>query len=221
MSHGWLIIWLTFAVSLDSFAAGTTYGIRRIRIPLWSTLIIASCSGAVIYVGLMVGTALSVLFSPLFTRFLGAVLFVLLGSWLVYQGEKIQKEKDEERIVQQSTFSLQPRAWTFRIKGLGLVVKVLKMPVAADIDNSGSISSAEAVLLGTALSLDAFGAGIGAALMGIPPLSTALLIALMSALFLKFGMWFGFSRSKNLQKNRFMVYLPGLILIALGIFRLI
>lgn len=220
MSHGWSIILLAFAVSLDSFAAGTTYGIRKIRIPLLSTLIIASCSGAIIYIGLMVGTGLSFLFSPLITRCLGAGLFVLLGSWLIYQGEKHQRAKDEERIVQQSESALRLKTWTFQIKRLGLVVKILKTPVVADIDNSGSISSAEAVLLGTALSLDAFGAGIGAAFMGIPPLSTVFLIALMSGLFLRFGMWFGFSQSKNL-KNRLMIYLPGLILIVLGLFRLI
>lgn len=220
MSLGWSIVLLAFAVSLDSFAAGTTYGIRKIRIPLLSTLIIASCSGAIIYIGLMAGTGLSFLFSPLFTRCLGAGLFVLLGSWLIYQGEKHQRAKDEERIIQQSESALRPKTWTFQIKRLGLVVKVLKTPVVADIDNSGSISSAEAVLLGTALSLDAFGAGIGAAFMGIPPLSTAFLIALMSGLFLRIGMWCGFSHSKN-PKNRLMIYLPGLILIVLGLFRLI
>lgn len=69
----------------------------------------------------------------------------------------------------------------------------------ADMDNSGSISSAEAFLLGTALSLDAFGAGIGAAMMGFPPVPTAFLIALMSALFLRLGMWIGFSCAKNLK----------------------
>ncbi|MGA8942603.1 MAG: sporulation membrane protein YtaF [Thermoactinomyces sp.] len=219
MPYGWSMILLAFAVSLDSFAAGTTYGIRRIRIPIMSVLIIASCSGAVIYAGLMAGTGLSGLLSPPIVRCLGAGLFVLLGCSLIYQGEKNQREKDDERIEKQGE-ALLPRTWTFQVKRLGLVVKILKTPAAADIDNSGSISSAEAVWLGTALSLDAFGAGIGAAFMGIPPLSTALLIALMSALFLKIGMWFGFSHSKNLN-NRLVIYLPGLILIAMGMIRLI
>ncbi|MBA4601632.1 sporulation membrane protein YtaF [Thermoactinomyces mirandus] len=220
MSHGWSIFWLAFAVSLDSFAAGTIYGIRKIRIPLLSILIIASCSGVVIYTGMMAGGGLSVLFSPMLTRAFGAGLFVFLGCVLIIQGEKNQRERDEEQIVRRSELTFEPITWIFQIKRLGLVVKVLKTPVVADIDNSGSISSAEAVLLGTALSLDAFGAGIGAAFMEIPSLPTALSIALMSAMFLRLGMYFGFSHSKNV-KNRFVNYLPGLILIVLGMLRLI
>ena len=219
MSHVWSIIGLAFAVSLDSFGVGTTYGLRKIRIPLLSTAIIAGCSGAVLYVGMWVGKLFSTLFSPVLTQGLGSVLLMALGLWVIFQGEKNLKETHEDEIRQQSQSCLETRTWTFQIKRLGLVVKVLKTPVMADIDNSGSISSAEALLLGTALSLDAFGAGIGAALVGIPPVPTAFSIALMSALFLWLGVWVGFLYAKSL-KNRFWAYIPGVILILLGMLRL-
>jgi putative sporulation protein YtaF len=218
MLHGWLIIALAFAVSLDSFGVGTTYGLRKIRIPLVSTVIIAGCSGAVLYMGMCMGKFFSALFSPVFTQALGAVLLIVLGLWIILQGEKNLKETNEDEIRSQSPSCLSIKTWTFQIKRLGLVVKVLKTPVMADMDNSGSISSAEAFLLGTALSLDAFGAGIGAAMMGFPPVPTAFSIALMSALFLRLGMWIGFSCAKNL-KNRFWAYMPGVILILLGMMR--
>lgn len=59
------------------------------------------------------------------------------------------------------------------------------------MDNSGSISAQEAMWLGIALSLDAFGAGLGAALLGFPTLWTALIIALFSGAFLSLGMKVG------------------------------
>ena len=43
--------------------------------------------------------------------------------------------------------------------------------MSADIDKSGVINGIEAVLLGFALSIDAFGAGIGAAILGFSPIS--------------------------------------------------
>jgi putative sporulation protein YtaF len=75
---------------------------------------------------------------------------------------------------------------------LGLVIQIWKTPLAADVDRSGSISSTEAVLLGAALSFDSFGAGLGAALIGLPPVPSVLMLVGMSAVFLSIGMFVGF-----------------------------
>ncbi|MDI5788515.1 hypothetical protein PO124_09275 [Bacillus licheniformis] len=54
------------------------------------------------------------------------------------------------------------------MKSLGIVIHILRKPTSADIDKSGIITGIEAFLLGFALSIDAFGAGIGAAALGFP-----------------------------------------------------
>jgi putative sporulation protein YtaF len=87
------------------------------------------------------------------------------------------------------------------------------------MDQSGTISAGEAFFLGTALSLDAFGAGIGAALVGFPPLLTAILIAAASGFFLWSGTRVGFWVS-GWRWIRHLSILPGVILIAMGIFKL-
>jgi putative sporulation protein YtaF len=94
----------------------------------------------------------------------------------------------------------------------------LKKPIAADLDNSGSINGIEAFILGIALSLDAFGAGFGAALLGYSPYALAIAVALMSSLFLSAGIQFGkvFSR---LSWMKMFSFVPGVLLIILGIFR--
>lgn len=106
------------------------------------------------------------------------------------------------------------------LKRLGLVIQILRTPQAADVDKSGIISASEAIMLGVALSLDAFGAGLGAAMIGIPALPTALTIALASAVFLVGGMRFGFRFSawKGMQA---LSFLPGLLLIMMGIMKLL
>ncbi|MNW63643.1 manganese efflux pump MntP [compost metagenome] len=88
------------------------------------------------------------------------------------------------------------------------------------MDASGSISSAEAMLLGIALSLDAFGAGLGAALLGFGPVSTSLMIALFSGTFLLLGMKTGLKLSGSYWMKH-AAALPALLLIAMGIMKLL
>ena len=107
------------------------------------------------------------------------------------------------------------------LRRLGLVICVLRAPQAADMDRSGTISSAEAVLLGFALSLDALGAGVGAAMMGLPALPASLIIAATSGVFLLAGLRFGRRFAARLGGAKAVSVLPGLLLIATGIARLI
>ena len=57
--------------------------------------------------------------------------------------------------------------FNWEIRSLGVVIHILKKPTRADFDRSGIITGLEALFLGVALSLDAFGAGIGAAMLVI------------------------------------------------------
>ena len=106
--------------------------------------------------------------------------------------------------------------------GIWAIVQFFWRPPSADgdRDQSGDISALEASLLGISLSLDALGAGIGAALVGYAALQTALLIAISSGLFiaigLKVGRWAG-----SMRFMRKMTVLPGFLLVALGILKLL
>jgi putative sporulation protein YtaF len=142
---------------------------------------------------------------------LGGVILLGIGIyslWQVFLPEKENIEKEPKNIV------------LFEIKSLGIVIHILKKPVIADMDKSGSITGWEAVLLGIALSLDAFGAGIGAALIDLSPLFTTLSIAIMSALFLWGGMASGlyFFSKTNWMKR--LSILPGVLLIIMGLLKM-
>jgi putative sporulation protein YtaF len=217
MWHGLSVIWLALAVSVDGFGAGTTFGMRKVRIPFFSIMIIASCSGAVIYMAMLLGKGIARLFSPALMHEFGAILFMALG--VIALGQAFRPQRDTgTRVVAQQSDSAQPTIWTFHLEKWGLVVQILKTPMAADMDASGTISGYEAVLLGAALSLDAFAAGLGAAFMGMSPLVVALVISLMSAACLRLGMWFGFMNAERAQ-FRWMGYVPGIFFIVLGLLR--
>ncbi|OIJ10966.1 sporulation membrane protein YtaF [Anaerobacillus arseniciselenatis] len=205
------LLLLALAVSLDSFGVGLTYGLRKMKLPLKSLLFIASCSAVSILIAMTIGNWIVSYLSPSVAESIGGVILIMIGAWALYQiyrpAKRDVKNKEDAVIL------------NFEIKILGVVIKILRKPMVADFDNSGTITGREAFFLGIALSLDAFGAGIGAALIGFSPLLMAISVAIMCALCVTLGMRSGyvFSDSRVLQKFSFI---PGLLLIILGVWRL-
>lgn len=260
LAHSATLLFLAFAVSLDGFGVGITYGLRKIRIPLPSVAIIAACSGAVILISMLVGSLIAHWLSPYGAKAVGAVILIGIGTWALIQFARNRKTEDNgdrvgdrERVgdgesegdghgsqLQQSGVDVTSSApssaigdkqvavseaeaavpmLTLELRVFGLIVQILRTPSVADVDRSGIITSGEALLLGFALSLDAFGAGIGAALVGFPAAPTAILIAIASGVVLWAGMRVGFLAAGMRWAQRLTV-LPGIILIVMGIFKL-
>ncbi|MFT4415134.1 sporulation membrane protein YtaF [Fredinandcohnia humi] len=211
MSQFASLILLAFAVSLDSFSVGFTYGIRKMQIPFRSILTIACCSAVILMASMGLGESIAVFLSPDMAEKIGGAVLVIIGAWVLYQffrpSPKAVTHNEEEKILVK-----------VEIKSLGLVINILKKPMVADFDKSGTITGLEAFMLGLALSLDAFGAGIGAALLGFSAWMMALLVAFMSSLFVFIGIKSGavFSRIKWIQKFSFF---PGVLLILIGIWK--
>jgi putative Mn2+ efflux pump MntP len=252
LHHFISLLALAFAVSLDGFGVGITYGLRRTKIPLLSIAIISLCSGLVIALSMQVGVLLSHVVTPGAASVVGAVILIVIGAWSLLQlilrrgkeREEAESAVSKERLLQENAAadpglaargrnqlmvlevqpsptdgSVERMVFTLELRKLGVVIQILRSPSKADIDNSGSISAQEAMWLGIALSLDAFGAGLGAALLGFPTLWTALVIALFSGAFLSLGMNVGlrFAAQRWMQK---LSILPALLLMIMGIFKL-
>ena len=120
----------------------------------------------------------------------------------------LKRDKNEEKFIM-----------NVEIRSLGIVIQILRKPTMADFDRSGTITGMEAVFLGVALSLDAFGAGVSAALLNYSVTFTTFLVCLLSFCFLFGGLKVGkvFGKYKWLKKYSF---LPGIMLIVLGIFKM-
>lgn len=213
MWTGLSLMVLAVALSLDSFGAGITYGLRHIRIPILSILIISLCSACMIVVSMLAGQWLSQWLPSWAANGLGAIIMIGIGCFALWNAVRKTENPGPTRspIGKRQIFSLELRTW-------GLMIQILRTPAAADVDRSGTISPIEAWMLGLALSLDAFGAGFGAALLGFSPWMTAAMIAGMSGLFLVMGMRLGF-RLVQWKGIRAAVYLPGMLLIGIGVSR--
>lgn len=203
------LLLLVIAVSLDGFGVGITYGIQKIKVPIIALLIIMLCSGIIVYTSMVIGDLLSIFITHEFAKIIGGSILILLGlfSFVNIIRSKLKKSRMDQPELVQATKMDHLRT-------------VITTPNNADLDRSGSISAGEAFLLGLALALDAFGAGIGASMLGYSPLLTAFLTACMSGFFLYFGMRLGIflSKSEKLQK---LTLLPPALLIGIGILNLL
>lgn len=227
---------LAFAVSLDGFGVGVMYGLRKIKIPLMSVAIISVCSGVIIFVSMQIGVLLLQFISPDYAKAAGAVILIGIGCWALVQMMRNKGEEESASSNLSSSDGGDPADQVafdrgtkstdsdktvlhIELKRLGLVIQILRTPSIADVDRSGTISASEATLLGVALSLDAFGAGIGAALLGFSPLLTSAVIALASGTFIWMGLRIGFLFS-GFRWMRRLTIIPGCVLILMGIMKL-
>jgi len=224
---------LAFAVSLDGFGVGVMYGLRKIRIPLLSVGIISLWSGIIIYVSMQIGVLMASFLSPEAARRVGAAILIGIGIWALYQmrqqktSEAAEAEGPAALAAEVEAAAREAAAAAQRMKEIvnielkrfGLVIQILRTPSIADVDRSGNISASEATLLGLALSMDAFGAGIGAALIGYEPVLTASVIALASGTFIATGLRVGLRFAEKSWMKKLSV-LPGCVLILMGMMKM-
>ncbi|MFP7169461.1 sporulation membrane protein YtaF [Terribacillus halophilus] len=211
---------LVVAVSLDGFGVGVTYGMRQIRISFLALMIIMLCTGVMVLTSMTIGSLLSDFIPSSAAGIFGSLILISIGLFSLYNGLVSKKSTfAEEDSITENKF--EEKEWKLEIKGLGLLITVLKKPHMADVDKSGTISAKESLLLGFALSLDAFGAGIGANMVSAyPPILTAASAAAMSGLFIFFGIKSGYILAKIKWMQR-LVLLPPCLLIALGLLKML
>ena len=212
MEHIASILLLALAISLDSCGVGMTYGIRKVQIPVRSILIIAGCSALSLAFGMLMGSLSEHLMAHDWTGKLGGFILLALGVWTL--SSYFKREEEHCPIMDERTL------FQMEIKSIGLVIHILKKPLSADFDQSGTITGLEAFFLGLALSLDGFGAGIGAGILHYPLFIQVVLCFGMSALLMSFGIKAGKYLKDSVLAKVFSV-IPGLVLIFLGITKII
>ncbi|GBF35455.1 membrane protein, putative [Desulfocucumis palustris] len=206
------LVLFALALNMDAFGTGVSYGVRKIKLPVTSVLIISMMSVAAITISMTAGNIISRAVSPAFAHRLGGVILLLIGLWVLIQSlteNRKQEFPDEEPVT----------VAQIRIKTLGLVIRVLREPHQADLDKSGTISTREALLLGAALAMDALGAGFAVSMLGFGVISTALMVGIGHLLLTYTGLHTGRSLG-NTAWGSHLAALPGCILITLGLLKL-
>lgn len=213
---------MAVALSLDGFGVGLAYGLRRIRIPMSSLIAIALCTVFAMGISMLFGSWVTLWLRFFPARLLGASILLTLGVFQLARAIWNRKRDIFPQavpamavVVQKSV--LEP-VFRFQLSFFGLVIQVLKTPDIADVDGSGGISLRESLLLGSALAMDAFASGIGAAMAGMT-LSVIGIVALTQIMMLRLGQQMAGKIPESWTDKA--EYLPGAVLILVGLGKLI
>lgn len=202
------VILLSIGVSIDALAAGTAYGLRNIRVPLLSLIVIG-----IITVLFTVGAMISAQFfrdaiNSTLAAGLGTALLLALGFWNImieYLSRITNKYgKHSEKLI----YSLGE-----------MIVDVMAQPEMADRDKSNSISCIEAISLGIALAMDNMIATFAACMLGNLPVYTPLIMAGAQMTLIIIGIQMATYCIPQNVKNG-LPYMPGVALIIIGLTRL-
>lgn len=210
------ILLLAISLSMDAFSVGLVYGLRQIKIPLPSKLIIATLSVIYTSSALFVGKKISRFVPFSFSKKLGVSIFVIIGIWIILQTflRNCQSNSEIETPTPKTLLKI-------GLKSLGITIHIFKNPIEFDLDSSGSIDPVESLLLGLGLSLDAIGVAVGSALLGFHSFFIPLAVGFFQWVSLSFGSYLGekFAVSSN-PNQKWLGLIPGILLLFLALLKI-
>lgn len=202
------IITFVLALCTDTFVASLAYGANQVQVS-WQKAVALNgiCSGC-LGIALGLGSLVLRLVPVELARTVGFVCLLFLGivKLLDYSIKKYIN----------SHCSLN-KNFRFSLSGLKIIINIYGDPMAADWDNSRSLSWKETVCLGAAMSIDSLVAGTMAAFMEIPPLFTVAVCFCMGMALMYAGLFAG--RRFIARENMDLSWLSGLLFIFLAFSR--
>lgn len=203
---------LAFSLSIDALGAGFTYGLKRIRIPLLSRLLFCLVSVCCSFLAATMGNLLATILPFWVGNLISILILCFLGMRML--AASFKEWKHPKAIPPPPTQG----HWVWN--ALGFTITIIRHPLKGDWNQSSVIDPLEAVFLGFALSLDAFGAGIGYGLYG-GALALALPVGFFQFLFLTLGQLSGIRLKQKAERlDALLSFLPGVLLLLLALMRL-
>ena len=197
------LLFLSIAANLDNLGVGVAYGVKRIKVPPLSNLIIAVIAFIFGCVSVFTGSWIGRFLNDTTANTIGAILIIGVGLWMM-RPKKLQFILERNPLRSETS----------------LIIKILHEPEVADSDHSALISWQESILLGVALSLNVCTNGISAGLWRLNAIYTALCMAIFSYITIAFGIILGLRYGSRWLGNK-ATFAAGILLILIGIRQLI
>lgn len=205
------VLLFVISASLDNLIVGIAYGIKKLKIPLSSNLIIAfiSCIGT--FISMLLGKFLGNFMSYRNSNIIGSSILIFIGLYFIIKSYK----RDNGNIsLEKKLLSNESKA-----EYSNQYEEILIKPEKADKDNSGNIDFKEALTLGLALALNNIGLGIGASITGLSISLTCSLTLIFSLTAIPLGFIIGKKFLSSILENKAEI-ISGIIIILLGVYEL-
>lgn len=192
---------IALASNLDNAGVGVAYGVRKIKIPVLAGTVIAFMGFLLTLIGGLFGQFISSWLSPLVCNYIGMVILVTIGFWVILQPllqEQMAKHPDKRN----------------------LLTRILQNPETADFNASKTVDFKESIVLGIALSINNLAGGFDAGITQISIWGTSILSGAFSLVCIGLCSLIGNKiAGEHLGKAASIV--AGLILIFIGVHQVI
>lgn len=212
--HIFSILLFVISASLDNLVVGIAYGIKKLKMPLLSNLLIALISCVGTFLSMLCGKLMVQLISSHKANIIGSVILISLGLFFILNSQrknKILNNKKTIKNLKQNKDKIEYYTNQYE--------QILSTPEKADMDNSGTIDLKEAITLGVALALNNIGLGIGASITGLNVTLTSFLTLAFSITTIPLGYILGKKFLSQFLENKSDI-ISGIIIILLGIYEL-
>lgn len=201
-----MAIWtmLLFAISsnVDNLTIAAAYRLHGLKIDWKANLLISIVTGCCTWLSMEAAhSAARYYLSETNAACLGAALLIAIGLWFIIDEFRRKHSHSRKNRTTRYMRYLEPYFWMRS-------------------DQEHTVNTREMFILALLLSINNLGSGIGASMMGIWPLGTAVLVSIFSLLSIFFGQKAG-SLPFTAHFSQIMPWLAGLILILLGIYEII
>ena len=203
------LIIIATAVSIDGFWGGFAFGLRKIKINFTSLLVISFWSVVLCGITMSLGHFLKDHISFALAKWISALLLFAIGAMALKEG-----------IIQRSKYIEKNQHSKVEKIGFKDLFRILDNPLLADVDGENDVKPGEGTLLGLAVAMDAAVAAFTVALAGYSPFTTPFLFGLTHFVLIGLGNFVALKQLIHYFAEKFAL-LPGVILIALGVLRLI
>lgn len=173
------VLLLGLAVSIDAFVAGIAYGLKSIKMPVRSLIVIGLITGICTGVAMALAYYLGSLLNTHLAVAAGSLMLITIGTWNILQEYIAKNSSNKDTKVANARLTVRMGR---------IVISIMADPETADMHHSHSISPSEAVLLGLALGIDNIVATFAAALIKPLPLYTPVIMAIIQILLIGLGM---------------------------------
>lgn len=190
------VLFMILSINLDALAVGFAYGIKNVRIPFLSALVISAFSVFYSAISLVAGSALATVLPPEFCTYAGALLLFIIGVFIIAGAFKESRKPNIRSHNKYGTII------NWGIKSLGITISVVRDPSICDFDSSCKIDARESVYLSLALSADAIGVGLGSSLTGITHPFIPILVGLSQIFLLYSGLFAATFLSHKIKINK-------------------
>lgn len=199
-------LFIVVAICIDSLAIGIAYGMKKIKIPAKSLLMINVVCTGVLSVAMFLGNIVKKVLPGNIPSIISFLILLFIGMYFFVEGVVNYFEKNEKK------------KFEIKFSNVKIIIDVVVDCTKADMNNSGDIDLKEGFYLGMALSLDALGIGFGTAMGSINYIQVLILSFIFNMMIILLGLYLG---KKLVSKFKIQLsWISGLILIFLALCKL-